>query len=146
MVILRFGTIHGASRGMRFHTAVNKFILQVKLGIPITVWRTALDQKRPYLSLDDCVSAIDHVIREDLFDGEIYNIVTKNWTVREIITNIERVSGFKPAIELVDSQIMNQLSYEVSSRKFENTGFHFKGNLVDDIHDSFKLLSGISNV
>lgn len=146
MVILRFGTIHGASRGMRFHTAVNKFIFQVKLGLPITVWRTALDQRRPYLSLSDCVSAIDHVIRENLFDGEIYNIVTKNWTVREIITNIEKVSGSKAIIELVDSQIMNQLSYEVSSQKFENTGFRFEGKLEDDIHDSFELLSGVKNV
>ncbi len=146
MVILRFGTIHGASVGMRFHTAVNKFIFQVKLGLPITVWRTALDQRRPYLSLSDCVSAIDHVLTENLFNGEIYNIVTKNWTVREIITNIERVSGSNPIIELVDSQIMNQLSYEVSSQKFENTGFHFEGQLVDDIHDSFELLSGIKNV
>lgn len=145
MVILRFGTIHGASKGMRFHTAVNKFIFQVKLGLPITVWRTALDQRRPYLSLRDCVSAINHVIRESLVDGEIYNIVTKNWTVREIITNIEKVSGAKAIIELVDSQIMNQLSYEVSSQKFESTGFHFEGMLVDDIQDSFELLSGIKN-
>jgi len=52
VAILRFGTIHGASTGMRFHTAVNKFIFQVKLGRPITVWRTALHQRRPYLSLN----------------------------------------------------------------------------------------------
>jgi len=56
------------------------------------------------------------------------------------------VSGVKAKVELVDSQIMNQLSYEVSSRKFEITGFHFEGKLVDDIQDSFELLSGIKNV
>ena len=145
MVILRFGTIHGASKGMRFHTAVNKFIFQVKLGLPITVWRTALDQRRPYLSLRDCVSAIDHVISKSLFDGEIYNVVTKNWTVREIITNIEKVSGTKATIEFVESQIMNQLSYEVSSQKFKDTGFYFEGKLDEDIKDSFELLSGIKN-
>ena len=145
VVILRFGTIHGASNGMRFHTAVNKFIFQVKLGLPITVWRTALHQRRPYLSLRDCVSAIEHVIKQSLFNGEIYNIVTRNWTVQEIISNIEKVSGVKAKVELVDSQIMNQLSYEVSSQKFESTGFHFEGKLIDDIQDSFDLLSGIKN-
>lgn len=145
MVILRFGTIHGASKGMRFHTAVNKFIFQVKLGLPITVWRTALDQRRPYLSLSDCVSAINHVISKNLFDGEIYNVVTKNWTVREIITHIEKVSGGRATIEFVDSPIMNQLSYEVSSQKFIDTGFDFEGKLEGDIQDSFELLGGIKN-
>ena len=43
----RFGTIFGASAGMRFHTAVNKFCWQAAMGQPITVWSTAYDQKRP---------------------------------------------------------------------------------------------------
>ena len=47
-VICRFGTIFGPSVGMRFHTAVNKFTWQACLGQPITVWRTALHQRRPY--------------------------------------------------------------------------------------------------
>ncbi len=36
-VACRFGTIFGVSPGMRFHTAVNKFIWQACQGIPITV-------------------------------------------------------------------------------------------------------------
>jgi len=32
-------------------------------------------------------------------------------------------------IEFVDNQIMNQLSYEVSSKKFGNTGFNYNGDL-----------------
>jgi nucleoside-diphosphate-sugar epimerase len=146
VVILRFGTIHGASIGMRFHTAVNRFIFQTKLGIPLTVWRTALDQKRPYLSLTDCTSAVNHVIRKSLFHGEIYNIVTKNWTVREILENIESASGIETQIELVDVAIMNQLSYEVSSDKFVSTGFTFHGNLRHDIEETLILLDGIQNV
>jgi UDP-glucose 4-epimerase len=146
VAILRFGTIHGASIGMRFHTAVNRFIFQTKLGIPLTVWRTALDQKRPYLSLTDCVSSVHHVIRKSLFSGEVYNIVTKNWTVREIIENIESVSGVETQINLVDVVIMNQLSYEVSSEKFTHTGFTFNGNLRQDIEETLVLLDGIRNV
>ena len=38
---------------------------------------------------------------------------------------------------------MNQLSYEVSSRKFEETGFQFRGNLQKDVSDTMKLLSGV---
>jgi nucleoside-diphosphate-sugar epimerase len=145
VAILRFGTIHGASSGMRFHTAVNKFIFQVKLGLSITVWRTALNQKRPYLSLSDCVLAIEHVIRYSLFSGEIYNVVTNNWTVQEIVNTIKEVSNIDANIVFVDSAIMNQLSYEVSSEKFQKTGFRFTGKLADDIRESFDLLSGINN-
>ena len=49
-VVCRFGTICGVSPGMRFHTAVNKFCWQAVMGIPLTVWRTAQYQKRPYLA------------------------------------------------------------------------------------------------
>ena len=146
LAILRFGTIHGISGGMRFHTAVNRFIFQVKVGLPLTVWRTALDQKRPYLSLDDCCSAVQHVINESLFSGEIYNIVTNNWTVKEIIQGIEKVSGHSTRINYVDVAIMNQLSYEVSSLKFQKTGFSFSGDLLQDIRDTINLLQGIKNV
>ena len=57
----RFGTIYGASPGMRFHTAVNKFCWQAVMGQPITVWRTAYDQKRPYLDLLDAARAFSFI-------------------------------------------------------------------------------------
>ena len=33
--------------------AINKFVWQACMGLPLTVWKTALDQKRPYLDLKD---------------------------------------------------------------------------------------------
>jgi len=101
--------------------------------------------KRPYLSLDDCISAIDHVINASLFDAEIYNVVTKNWTVQEIVNCIQDVLGREVDIEFVDSAIMNQLSYEVSPLKFANSGFEFRGDLKSDIQNSLALLAGINN-
>jgi nucleoside-diphosphate-sugar epimerase len=142
--ILRLGTIHGASVGMRFHTAVNKFIFQTKLGMPLSVWSTALDQKRPYLSLSDAIRAFKHVIAKNLFNGETYNVLTDNWTVREIIECIELQNQKKCDVAFVDSPIMNQLSYEVSSSKFESTGFLFEGRIENDIRDSLRLLGGIN--
>ena len=61
-VILRLGTIFGSSKGMRFHTAVNKFCWQATLGESLSVWSTALDQKRPYLGLNDAVNVIKFFI------------------------------------------------------------------------------------
>lgn len=142
-VILRFGTIHGISEGMRFHTAVNRFCFQTANDLPLSVWKTALHQKRPYLSLFDANRAIAHVIQKSLFTGEIYNVLTSNHTVKEIIDAIEFAIGTECSINFVDNAIMNQLSYEVSSRKFEETGFQFEGNLQKDVLDTMKLLSGI---
>ena len=138
-VICRFGTIFGPSIGMRFHTAVNKFCWQAVMGIPITVWRTAYDQKRPYLDLVDASRAFSFLIKNEIYDGKIYNILTQNATVREIVDTIRE---FVPDlnVEFVDNKIMNQLSYEVSCERFKNKGFVFKGNLSTSVGKTIELL------
>ena len=138
--IFRFGTIFGISPGMRFHTAVNKFCWQAAMGLPITVWSTAYDQKRPYLDLGDACKAIAHIIRSELFDGRVYNVLTLNATVREVV---EALRTFVPALEVkfVESKIMNQLSYEVSYERFSNTGFSPKGILKESIAEELELIT-----
>jgi UDP-glucose 4-epimerase len=135
----RFGTIFGASPGMRFHTAVNKFCWQAAMGQAITVWTTAYDQKRPYLDLFDASRAISFIIRKDLFDGRIYNVLTQNATVRQVVNNIRE---FVPDLQvaLVDNKIMNQLSYEVSCERFLSKGFTFAGDLRRGIGETIGLL------
>jgi nucleoside-diphosphate-sugar epimerase len=140
--ILRFGTIFGTSIGMRFHTAVNKFCWQALTGQPLTVWRTALDQKRPYLDLGDAVRALQFVIDRKLFDRKIYNVLTANATVREIVEIIsQHVTDV--SVQYVDTQIMNQLSYCVSNERFTSLGFEFGGSLQDGIADTMELLKGV---
>jgi nucleoside-diphosphate-sugar epimerase len=142
-VIFRFGTIFGTSVGMRFHTAVNKFVWLAVTGRPLTVWRTALHQRRPYLALDDAVRALDFVIRRNVVDGRVYNAVTVNATVADIVRQIRRRVP-STRIRYVDSPIMNQLSYRVSSRRFERLGFRFRGSLADGIAGTVKLFGGLA--
>ena len=136
----RFGTIFGASAGMRFHTAVNKFCWQAVMGRPISVWRTAYDQKRPYLDLLDASRAIELIIKNNIFDGRVYNVLTNNSTVREVVDVIRE---FVPSIEVgfVDSKIMNQLSYEVLDNRFKSHGFISAGSLRRGIGETVSLLS-----
>ena len=136
----RFGTIFGASAGMRFHTAVNKFCWQAVMGRPISVWRTAYDQKRPYLDLLDASRAIELIIKNNIFDGRVYNVLTNNSTVREVVDVIRE---FVPDIEVgfVDSKIMNQLSYEVLDNRFKSQGFISVGSLRRGIGETVSLLS-----
>jgi UDP-glucose 4-epimerase len=139
-VIFRFGTIFGASPGMRYHTAVNKFCWQAVMGQPLSIWRSAYDQKRPYLDLIDAVRAIAFVIKEDLFDGRAYNVLTLNATVRSVV---ECIREFVPRVELsfVNSPIMNQLSYEVSCQRFLDRGFTFAGDIRRGIGETVELLA-----
>jgi len=136
----RFGTIFGTSPGMRFHTAVNKFCWQAVMGQPLTVWRTAYDQKRPYLDLKDAIAAIAFIIDKRLHDGRIYNVLTLNATVGDIV---ETIRTFVPglAVDFVDSPIMNQLSYEVSDERFRGLGFTPGGDLRRGVGETIALLS-----
>ncbi len=138
--ILRFGTIFGISRGMRFHTAINKFCWQASFNTPLTIWKTAYNQKRPYLDLTDAVNSIIFIINKDIFDSDIYNILTVNTSVKDIVLLIKTyVKNLK--IKYVDSKIMNQLSYEVSNKKIIKKGFNFKGSLKKSIKQTIDHLN-----
>jgi nucleoside-diphosphate-sugar epimerase len=138
--IARFGTIFGVSPGMRFHTAVNRFCWQAAMGQKLAVWRTAIDQKRPYLDLADAVEALALVVERRLFDNRIYNVLTLNATVRQIIETIGKHVP-KLEFELVDSAIMNQLSYEIDDRRFRSIGFAPKGDLDRGVRETVHLLA-----
>ena len=144
-IICRFGTIFGTSPGMRFHTAINKFVWQACIGKPITVWRTAMEQKRPYLDLKDAVAAIAFIMKNNFFDKELYNVLTLNAAVSEII-DIIRSSVPDTVIEYVDSKIMNQLSYEVSCEKFKSLGFSFRGDIERGIKETIDLLRQVRHI
>lgn len=138
-VTFRFGTIFGVSPGIRFHTAVNKFCWQAVMGQPITVWKTAYDQKRPYLDLGDAVRAMVFIVRKNLFTGLVYNVVTENTTVRQVVATIQ---SHVPDLEVtfVDSKIMNQLSYEVLNTRLSDLGFTVEGSIEKGIEETLKLL------
>ena len=138
-IICRFGTIFGTSIGMRFHTAVNKFCWQAVMGKSITVWHTALNQNRPYLDLNDAVRAIEFIIQKQIYDNKTYNVVTVNTSVGEIINIISNYIS-NPIIQYVDTEIMNQLSYNVLNIRFEKLGFEFQGNLKQGIEKTISLL------
>ena len=142
MVILRLGTIFGVSEGIRFHTAVNKFCFQAATKNPLTIWKTAYNQKRPYLDLNDVIRSIKFIIERNLFDNDTYNLASQNLTIRQLISKIKKYKKIK--INYVSSKIMNQLSFTVNCDKIKKKGFRFKGNLDQQIKDTLNLFRGIN--
>ena len=141
-ITYRFGTISGVSNGMRFHTAVNKFCLNASLNCDIAVYKTALNQYRPYLSLVDAFKVFKFTIEKDLFKNDIYNALSENCTVNQILEKI-RKSKKNIKVKFVSSKIMNQLSYHVSKDKLNNEGLYLKNKIIHDIEDTMKLLKNI---
>ena len=138
----RFGTITGVSKGIRFHTAVNKFCLNAAINENINVYKTAINQYRPYLSLRDAFKVIQFSIEKDFFNNDIYNALSGNYTVNQIIEKIrKRKRNLK--IKLVNSEIMNQLSYHVSCKKLNREGLYLNNKIDKDINDTLNLLNNI---
>jgi len=144
-VTFRLGTIFGYSIGMRFHTAVNKFIWQASLNQDITVWKTALNQKRPYCGLNDCINAFNHAVKEGIFDCKIYNIVTANLTVKDILDVIREYIP-RINIKFVDSPIMNQLSYNASNAKSLEKDFVYTDLLKEKVEEIVAKLKSLNKV
>ena len=138
----RFGTIAGVSRGIRFHTAVNSFCLNAAIGEKIKVYKTALHQYRPYLSLEDAFKLFKFCIDENFFENDIYNVVSNNFTVNQIINKIKKLKK-NIKISYVNSAIMNQLSYHVDKKKLSNRGLFLNSNLDRDVADTLNLFKNI---
>ena len=138
----RFGTISGVSKGIRFHTAVNKFCFNASINTNINVYKTALHQYRPYLSLKDAFKVFKFCIEKNFFHNDIFNVLSGNFTVNQIITKIKKYKK-NINIKLVSSPIMNQLSYHVSQKKINRYGLILNSDIERDIRDTMKLLRNI---
>ena len=138
----RFGTIAGTSKGIRFHTAVNSFCLNAALGEKIKVYKTALNQFRPYLSLNDAFKLFKFCTEKDFFENDIYNVVSNNFTVNQIINKIKKYKK-NVKITYVNSAIMNQLSYHVDKKKLSNKGLFLNSSLDRDIANTLNLFKNI---
>jgi len=141
-VIFRLGTIFGVSPGMRFHTAVNKFCWQAVNEEPIEVWSTAMDQLRPYLAVSDAAQILTRSVLDRVFPGIVINAVTCNSTVRDVLEIIMKC-GLEVEVKSVDSSVMNDLSFQTSTKRAAKFGFDFQGDLGRDVQATLNVLGGL---
>ena len=142
-ITFRFGTIAGVSKGMRFHTAINKFCLNASLNEKIQIYQTAYNQYRPYLSLKDSFKIFKFCIENNFFDNNTYNALSGNYTVSQIISMIKK---YKKNIKLkfVKSEIMNQLSYHVDNAKIKKLGLVLNNSIEKDIKETLSLFKNLN--
>ena len=83
------------------------------------------------------------IAKHNLINNETFNLVSHNMKVREIIEIIKQ--KLEVAIEFVEHEIMNQLSFEVSNKKFLNTNFKFNSDIKNEIFETLDKLQHLKN-
>nr|ABQ75996.1 Nucleoside-diphosphate-sugar epimerase [uncultured haloarchaeon] len=136
---LRLGTVYGWTTGMRFDTVVDKFALLAAKREPLTVYRGAEQQQRPYLHVQDSVRSMLFA-SENLGNGEAYNVVGQNGRLQDVVDAIEK---HFPNVEIgyTEAEQLNQLSYIVSDEKIRSEGFETCYTLdqgVEELADKFR--------
>ena len=143
-VSYRFGTISGVSKGMRFHTAINKFCLYSVLGKPLPIWKSMMNKPKPYLSLRDAFKVIKFTIENNFFNNETFNILSENLTLKKIIGYFKKYNK-TIKIKYEKSKLVNQYTYRVSNEKFTRKALLLKSNIYHDIKFTLKMFRNISN-
>ena len=143
-ITYRFGTISGVSKGMRFHTAINKFCFNCVLGKPLPLWKGMTNKPRPYLSLKDAFSVVKFTLEKNFFKNDIYNILSQNLTLANII-KIFRNNKIKVKLEYHKSKLINQYPYMVSNEKFSSEAFNLKSKIAEDIKLTLKQFKYLSH-
>ena len=81
---------------------------------------------------------INYIMHENLFNGDTFDVVTKNYTVKEIIDIISKFTKVKK--KFVNTEILNQNSYEVISDSLLRSGFKFSRDISQDIKNTLEIL------
>ena len=143
-VSYRFGTISGVSKGMRFHTAINKFCLNAALGKPLPIWKSMMAKPRPYLSLSDVLKVFKFTIENSFFNNNTFNIISQNLTLKKIISYFKKYKK-NIRIKYETSKLTNQYSYKVSNKKFSKQALVLKSKIQFDIKSTLKIFRSINN-
>jgi nucleoside-diphosphate-sugar epimerase len=138
-LIFRLGTIYGFSPGIRFHTAINKFCLQLIFNKNITIWRKNYEFVRPYLYLGDFSKILLKIINGQKINyNETYNIVSNNIKLIDIIKILKSIKK-NLKINFINTKLINQFSYHVSNDKIIKSGFNFSGDLIKEIKKTISI-------
>jgi nucleoside-diphosphate-sugar epimerase len=143
-ITYRFGTISGPSKGMRFHTAINKFCFNAFLNEPLPIWKSMMNKPRPYLSLKDAFKVFKFTIENNFFNNQTFNILSENLTLKQVIRYFKR-NKKNIKIKYENSKLVNQSSYNISGEKFSKKAFKLKSKIQDDIKLTLKIFKSINN-
>ncbi len=139
VTITRSASVCGVSSRMRFDTTVNKMIHDaMKTGV-ITV--NGGEQKRSHISIQDLCRAYKMLMiaSTDRINGEVFNLVSENLTVKELALMVAEITGAKVNFK----ERTDDRSYSVDGTKAkEMLGFEPKQTIRDVVEYMTTLFQG----
>lgn len=142
---IRSATIVGYNPSFRYETIINLLCVRAVFGVETTVFESALDNPKTYLTLDDEVAAIELLIdRIDVTSGESYNAISFHTTLNEVIAEIKK---YIPDIKytVVGQKTINQQVYTINDQKLRSLGYMPKGNLAEVVKTTIEGLQRIKD-
>jgi nucleoside-diphosphate-sugar epimerase len=116
--VIRFATIYGLSRRMRFDLAINAMVLNGLKKGKIPVMRDG-NQWRPFLYVGDAARAILTILQSDKekINGQIFNIGSddQNYRIKELAELVSSTLSNKPSLDWYGDP--DNRSYRVSFKK-----------------------------
>jgi len=136
--ILRLGTVYGWTIGMRFDTIIDRFTYLACIGSPLTVWESAINEKRPYVHVKDAVQALLFPLGKKM--NGVYNVAGQNALLGEVTDIIKEV--IPTAKITITPASKSQSSYTLDDSKIRGLGFKTKYEIKDgvkEIRDKFSV-------
>lgn len=148
---LRLGTVYGRTPALRLDTVVNRFAYLAAQATPLTVYKSAWKEKRPYLYVRDAMEAYVLAAMSHKARGEVFNAVSQNANMDMVIKAIHEAAHWllmpPVTVKTVEKPMLNQLSYETDASKIRGyLGFSPKGQLVDGIEEIMRAFRGVSPI
>jgi nucleoside-diphosphate-sugar epimerase len=125
VTVLRFATVYGYSKRMRFDLAINAMVLGLYKNPKIPVMRDGT-QWRPFIHVKDAVTAYNLVMNQesDKINSQIFNVGSdeQNYQILPLARKVAESLGINYQIEWYGTE--DSRSYRVSFKKFkEATNF-----------------------
>jgi len=114
VVIIRAGTLFGLNPVARFDTFVNKFVLNMSLGMPIQIHGSG-DQRRPLVHVDQLARLVVAGVIGEL-EPDIYNAVHQNKSVNEVVEIARTILPKLNTIFINQQQRMRDIVMQPDSR------------------------------
>jgi len=131
--ILRFGTNHGYSKGIRFNLVTNIFVRKAMLGENLVVHGTG-ENYRPTACVKDCARALEFVSTRSDASQNIYHIVCQNFRIRELAETVVSFFDTGSEVEYIAREVPFS-AYALNSDRIRNMGFEFAWDMESSILD-----------
>jgi nucleoside-diphosphate-sugar epimerase len=134
-VICRLGSNYGYSDGLKWSPVINTFILNTIFKKPILLDK-GCDNIRPFVNVNDSARALYHVAHHDKIKNDIFHVVSRNDSLRNIANKIKEVDD---SVVIEESGKENWFNgYEINGDKLKRKGFDYMWKLTT----GYKIMRG----